>query len=143
MSSKLTFTLFLLVPLAFAATGCKDESGAGATKAPPAKATSKPAPPPASPSKAPAGAGDVAAGKRLFLTACANCHGVDGTGAMMRKALPKIGDLTSPEMHQRMSDEDIAKLVQTGRNKMPAFGSMFKEDQIKDLIAYVRTLKRS
>lgn len=142
MSNKLTFTLSALVALAAVTTGCKEESTSPQAKPPPANTVKKPATAATKPAAAAAG-GDVAAGKKLFLTACANCHGVDGTGAMMRKALPKIGDLTSPEMHQRMSDEDIAKLVREGRNKMPAFGSMFKDDQIKALIAYVRTLKRS
>ena len=87
--------------------------------------------------------GDVGAGRRLYLTACANCHGPDGTGQMMRQVLPKIGDLTSPEMHARMSDQDIMKLIQTGRDKIPAFGTMFPEAQLASIVAYVRTMKRA
>jgi mono/diheme cytochrome c family protein len=81
-------------------------------------------------------------GKRLYFTACANCHGPDGTGAMMRQMLPKIGDLTSVEMHGRLKDEDIATLIANGRDKMPPFGSIFKGDQIKHIIAFVRTMKK-
>lgn len=88
------------------------------------------------------GAVDADSGKRLFLTVCANCHGFDGTGAQMRMAMPKIGDLTSPEMHARMKDDDIAKLVENGRDKMPAFGTMFKPEQMQSLILYVRSLKK-
>lgn len=74
---------------------------------------------------------------------CANCHGPDGTGAMMRAMLPKIGDLTSAEMHARMKDEDIATLVTNGRDKMPPFGAIIKPNQMADLIAYVRTMKKA
>ena len=75
--------------------------------------------------------------------ACANCHGPDGTGAMMRQMMPKIGDLTSPEMHGRMKDADITALITTGRDKMPPFGSVFKPEQIQAIVAYVRTLKKA
>ena len=64
-------------------------------------------------------------GKKLFLMGCANCHGPDGTGAMMRAMMPKIGDLTSPELHSRMKDADITTLITTGRDKMPPFGGVF------------------
>ena len=57
--------------------------------------------------------------------------------------LPKIGDLTSAEMHARLKDEDIAALITTGRDKMPPFGGVFKPEQIQSIIAYVRTLKAS
>ena len=62
---------------------------------------------------------------------------------MMRQALPKIGDLTSPEVHARMKDEDIIALIKTGRDKMPAFGDMFGQDQLQAIVGYVRTLKRA
>lgn len=92
--------------------------------------------------QAASGAPSVDEGKRLYFTACANCHGPDGSGAMMRQMLPKIGDLTSAEMHGRMKDTDIAALITNGRDKMPPFGTIFKPDQIYHIIAYVRTLKK-
>jgi mono/diheme cytochrome c family protein len=82
------------------------------------------------------------AGKALYMQGCANCHGLDGSGAAMRAMMPKLGDLTSAEMHGRMKDADIETLITNGRDKMPPFGSVFKPDQIKSIIAYVRTLKK-
>jgi mono/diheme cytochrome c family protein len=81
-------------------------------------------------------------GKRLYLTGCANCHGLDGSGSMMRQMLPNIGDLTSPETHKKLSDADIAERIAKGKDKMPPFESVFKPDQIKAIVAYVRTLKK-
>lgn len=74
--------------------------------------------------------------------ACANCHGPDGTGAMMRQMMPKIGDLSSAELHGRMSDEDIFNLATNGRDKMPAFKDSLKPEQLRKVVQYVRTLKR-
>ena len=88
-------------------------------------------------------AGGTDEGKKLYMTGCANCHGPDGTGAMMRAMLPKIGDLTSAEMHARMKDEDIAALIANGREKMPPFGGVFKPEQIQAIVAYVRTMKKT
>jgi mono/diheme cytochrome c family protein len=132
----------LLILLCAAIAGCPEE----APKPPPPPPVPVAPPPPPMTQTGTAAAetgGDLAAGKRLFLTACANCHGPDGTGELMRQALPKIGNLTSAEMHARLKDEDIIKLIQTGRDKMPAFGTMFPEAQLRSIVAYVRTLKRA
>ncbi len=119
--------------LALLGTAC-DEPSAAAPPRPPA-------PPPPAPA-APAPSGDLADGRRFFLMACANCHGPDGTGAMMRQMMPKIGDLTSAELHGRMSDEDILNLATNGRDKMPAFKDSLKPEQLRKVVQYVRTLKR-
>jgi mono/diheme cytochrome c family protein len=132
--------------IALLLVGCPVENTGTQQATPPPTPATQAAPPPAAPATQTVtteGGADVAAGKRLYLTACANCHGPDGTGAMMKQVLPKIGDLGSPEMHGRLKDEDIINLVKTGRDKMPAFGTMFGDDQLKSLVAYVRTMKRA
>ncbi len=60
----------------------------------------------------------------------------------MRSMLPKIGNLTSAELHGRMSDADIQTLIGTGRGKMPGMSGILKPAQIKSIVVYVRTLKR-
>lgn len=82
------------------------------------------------------------AGKTFYMQGCVTCHGPDGTGSMMRQMMPKIGDLTSAEMHGRLKDADIEALITNGRDKMPPFGGVFKPDQIKSIIMYVRTMKK-
>jgi mono/diheme cytochrome c family protein len=81
-------------------------------------------------------------GKKLFISGCANCHGMDGTGSLMRGMMPNIGDLTSPELHNKLKDEDIERTISNGKDKMPPFKEVFKPDQIKLIVAYVRTLKK-
>ena len=71
---------------------------------------------------------------------CAMCHGPDGTGSAMGK---KMGahDFTGPEV-QKMSDADLTDVITKGKGKMPAYGEKLKPEEIKGLVAYIRTLKK-
>jgi len=84
----------------------------------------------------PAGAQDASA---LFKSKCAGCHAADGTGSAMGK---KMGahDFTTADV-QGMSDAQLADIITNGKNKMPKFGSL-KPEEIKGLVAYIRTLKK-
>jgi cytochrome c6 len=77
----------------------------------------------------------------LYKTKCASCHGADGTGSAMGK---KMGahDFTAAGV-QGMSDEDLIAVTTTGKAKMPGYGKSMKADDIKGLVAYIRTLKKS
>jgi cytochrome c6 len=84
----------------------------------------------------PAGAQDASA---LYKSKCAACHAADGTGSAMGK---KIGahDFTSADV-QKMSDAELTDVIANGKNKMPKYGSL-KPEEIKGLVAYIRTLKK-
>jgi len=75
----------------------------------------------------------------LFKSKCAGCHAADGTGSPMGK---KLGahDFTSADV-QKMSDADLADVITNGRNKMPRYAAL-KPEEIKGLVAYIRTLKK-
>ena len=75
----------------------------------------------------------------LFKSKCAGCHGADGTGSAMGK---KMGahDFTSADV-QGMTDAQLTDIITNGKNKMPKYGSL-PPDQIKGLVAYIRTLKK-
>jgi mono/diheme cytochrome c family protein len=84
----------------------------------------------------PAHAQDASA---LFKSTCAGCHGADGTGSAMGK---KMGahDFTSADV-QKMSDAELTDVITNGKNKMPKYGSL-KPEEVKGLVAYIRTLKK-
>jgi cytochrome c6 len=86
----------------------------------------------------PAGAQDAAA---LYKTKCAACHGVDGKGETAIGKTNKIRDLGSAEV-QAQNDADLTSIITSGKGKMPAYGKSLKPDQIKDLVAYTRTLAK-
>jgi cytochrome c6 len=75
----------------------------------------------------------------LYKAKCAGCHGADGTGSAMGK---KMGaqDFTSAEV-QNLSDTELAAAITNGKGKMPAYKSL-TPDQVKGLVAYIRTLKK-
>jgi mono/diheme cytochrome c family protein len=84
----------------------------------------------------PAGAQDASA---LFKSKCAACHGADGTGSAMGKKMG-VHDFTTDEV-QKMSDAELTDIITNGKNKMPKYGSL-KPEEIKGLVAYIRTLKK-
>jgi mono/diheme cytochrome c family protein len=75
----------------------------------------------------------------LFKSKCVGCHAADGTGSAMGK---KMGahDFTTADV-QSMSDAQLTDIITNGKNKMPKYGSL-KPEEIKGLVAYIRTLKK-
>jgi cytochrome c6 len=86
-----------------------------------------------------AAASDAAAGKTLFTSKCAICHGADGAGKTSIGKNLKIKDLHSPDV-QKQSDTDLKAIITNGKNKMPAFKGKLTEPQIDDVLAYIREL---
>jgi mono/diheme cytochrome c family protein len=76
----------------------------------------------------------------LYKTKCQACHGADGKGDTA--AGKKLGakDFHSPEV-SKMSDAQLIGVTKTGKEKMPAYDKKLTDDQIKQLITYIRTLK--
>jgi cytochrome c6 len=80
------------------------------------------------------------ASETLYKTKCATCHGADGAGSAMGT---KMGahDFTTAAV-QGMSDADLTDIITNGKNKMPKYGASLKPEDIKGLVAYIRTLKK-
>jgi len=76
----------------------------------------------------------------LYKSKCQGCHSPDGTGSTA--AGKKLGakDFHSPEI-AKMSDTDFFDITKQGKNKMPAYDKKLTDDQIKDLIKYIRSMK--
>ena len=78
---------------------------------------------------------------------CAQCHGADGkAGTKMGKML-NAKDLTDPKVQAEFTDAKAAQSIkegvkQGGKTTMKAFGGKLSDDEIKALVAYVRTLKK-
>lgn len=83
-----------------------------------------------------AGAQDASA---LFKSKCAGCHAADGTGSAMGKKMG-VHDFTTADV-QGMSDAQLTDIITNGKNKMPKYASL-KPEEIKGLVAYIRTLKK-
>ena len=78
---------------------------------------------------------------------CAQCHGKSGAAdTKMGKAL-NAKDLTDPKVQAAFSDAKATQSIKEGvkeggKTTMKAFGEKLTDDEIKALVAYVRTLKK-
>ncbi|HUB86253.1 MAG TPA: cytochrome c [Verrucomicrobiae bacterium] len=77
---------------------------------------------------------------------CAMCHGKDGKGDTLMGHRLQIKDLTDAKVQAALTDEQAAKIIkegvtEDGRTKMKAFGGQLSDDQIKALVAKVRSFK--
>ena len=77
----------------------------------------------------------------LYKAKCASCHGADGKGDTPAGKSMKIKDLASDDV-QKMSDADLAGVVEKGKKPMPGYEGKLTKDQIDGLVKWVRTLKK-
>jgi mono/diheme cytochrome c family protein len=96
--------------------------------------------PPRSPTKV---EGNARAGKILFDQHCVTCHGPRGRGDGLEIAGATVADLSSSRT-QRKLNVDLLTTIHEGRpgKVMPSWKWRLSGEQSKDVLAYVRTLKR-
>jgi cytochrome c6 len=80
-------------------------------------------------------------GEAVYKAKCVACHGADGKGETTVGKTNKVRDLGSADV-QKQSDDELAGIIGNGKGKMPAYGKSLKPEQIKELVAYIRTLKK-
>jgi cytochrome c6 len=78
-------------------------------------------------------------GADTFKTRCAMCHGIDGKANTPAGKAFKAASLRDP-MVVNSSDDELFAIVKNGKNKMPSFKDKLTDDQVKAVIAYIRTL---
>jgi len=69
-------------------------------------------------------------GEALFKTYCASCHGINGEGSA----------IANFKISERLvkSDEELSKSIREGKGQMPAWGFLFSEEDIKNVLQYIR-----
>jgi mono/diheme cytochrome c family protein len=78
-------------------------------------------------------------GASIFKQYCFVCHGNDGTGSVMRAALPPIPDFTSAAFHKEHTDAQLMYSILDGKGTlMPANRGRVTEEQAGYLVAYIR-----
>jgi cytochrome c6 len=70
---------------------------------------------------------------------CATCHGADGKGDTPAGKSTKVRSFADAEV-VKASDDDLAGIIEKGKAKMPGYGKSMKPDEIKDMVAYIRSL---
>jgi mono/diheme cytochrome c family protein len=85
----------------------------------------------------------IAQGKQMFLIHCVNCHDEDGRGLNRRDFNSTApADLTDPENYLHgVSPEAIFASIRNGtKEDMPAFQGKLSDDQIWNIVNFVRNL---
>ncbi|HEX7081546.1 MAG TPA: cytochrome c [Gammaproteobacteria bacterium] len=92
--------------------------------------------------------GDAERGQALYRIYCTQCHGLQGNGRGVNvpdmAVMPR--DHTDRVEMSARTDEDLFKAIQGGGKAvdksvlMPAWGGNFSDENIRDLVAYLRKL---
>jgi mono/diheme cytochrome c family protein len=78
---------------------------------------------------------------------CAQCHGKTGAADTKMGKTLSAKDLTDPKVQAAFTDAKATQSItegvkENGKTTMKAFGGKLTADEIKALVAYVRTLKK-
>jgi cytochrome c553 len=75
-----------------------------------------------------------------WMKQCATCHGRRGKGDGPSSTMVKARDLTNADFQATLTDEQIAKVIREGKDKMPAFN--LPDSVIQGLVQHVRGMAR-
>lgn len=76
-------------------------------------------------------------GATTFKSKCVLCHGADGSGNTPLGKQLQAANLGSKEV-QKQSNAELHKIVHDGRANMPAFNEQLSDEEITQVIQYVR-----
>ena len=96
-------------------------------------ATSKSSPSKAAPSK-------LAAGKKLYEAQCAICHFDASTAKKVGPGLKGLSKRGAFADGKPVTDETLRVWIENGGKNMPAFKGMLSSDEIRELVAYTKSL---
>ena len=78
--------------------------------------------------------------RALFGQHCVKCHGADGTGSPAHGLLSEIPDFTKGSWQAQRSDTQLIASILDGKGRrMPPVGGKISEEQVRGLLAYVRS----
>ena len=76
----------------------------------------------------------------IYKSKCATCHGADGSGQTAVGKSMHIRDLRSADV-QKQTDEQLEKIINDGKGKMPAYKGKVTEGDVDNLVKFIRSLK--
>jgi cytochrome c6 len=78
---------------------------------------------------------------------CASCHGKDGSGSTMMGKKLGVKDYRDAKVQAAFSDGEVESAIkdgvkESGKEKMKSFKDKLSNEEIKALVAYVRSFKK-
>ncbi|MCP9469138.1 MAG: cytochrome c [Nitrospira sp.] len=83
----------------------------------------------------------VIEGKKIYVKHCVGCHGIEGKGDGYKLLGADPAMLTAPSI-QKKSDEALLKTIHEGKAIMPPWNVRLSEQEERDVLAYIRTLRK-
>lgn len=87
---------------------------------------------------------DPEVGRAIFKAQCVACHGAGGKGDGPAAAAlnPRPANLADAVRMEKLSDDSLVQIVTAGRLTMPGYGKTLTPEQVREVVAYVRSLAR-
>ena len=80
-------------------------------------------------------------GADTYKAKSATCHGPDGLASSPAGKAMKVPSFKAAEL-VKASDAELIAATKSGKGKMPAYNGKLTDAQIKEAIAYIRTLQK-
>jgi cytochrome c6 len=80
-------------------------------------------------------------GAEIYKEHCSACHGKAGKGDTIFGKNLEIRSLASDEV-QNQSDNELVSVISKGKNRMPPFERKLSRDEIREVLKYIRSLKK-
>lgn len=77
----------------------------------------------------------------IYKTKCVMCHGASGDANTPAGKALKVPSFGSDDA-VKASDAVLLEIAKNGKGKMPAWHDKLSDDQIKGLVAYIRTMQK-
>ena len=86
----------------------------------------------------------IAHGKQVYQARCVLCHGPEGKGDGPASAAlnPKPRNHTDGSYMNSQTDEQLLAVIHNGKGAMPAWKAVLTEQEMQDVLKYVRTLAK-
>lgn len=79
-------------------------------------------------------------GADTYKSKCAMCHGADGLASGPAGKSMNVPPITAPAF--KAPEADLIATTKSGKGKMPSYAGKLTDDQIKDVIGYMLTLRK-
>jgi len=85
----------------------------------------------------------LAKGKKLYGFDCAMCHGNNGDGkGDMATDMKNVTDFTNPDALKNRTDGELFYVIRNGKCEMPPEGDRAKDQDIWNMVNYIRSLAK-
>ncbi len=85
----------------------------------------------------------LAKGKKMYAIDCAMCHGEKGDGkGDMASDIKNVTDFTNPDSLKDRTDGELFYVIRNGKGEMPPEGDRAKNDDIWNMVNYIRSFAK-